>query len=275
MRRKGLGNEPVRKGGIIMVREIKLRNGLNCRDLGGYKSLDGTSIKYGKLIRSGYLTDLDTVDQKKIYDYGVRTVIDLRSPQEVASYPDRLDYQIKYLKIPILRQKLVKSGNEFIDQKGLLADRSKGFRQMMRGYQELICSSESQFAYHHFFVSLLEAPSGGVLFHCSTGKDRTGMIAILLLKLLGLPIEIIKQDYLLSNRFLSLRINERLTEAKIVNTQFAFLKSIFDVSSVREDYFNQIVMQIMQKYGGFSSYFYNQLNLHEREVQLIKNRFLD
>ncbi|MCI1553214.1 MAG: tyrosine-protein phosphatase [Levilactobacillus sp.] len=257
-----------------MVKEIRLKHGFNCRDLGGYNALGGASIKYGKLVRSGYLTELNAVDQKELYDYGIRTVIDLRSPREVTLYPDQLDCRIVYLKIPLSRQNLTDGETKFSELKGPLAERLTGFRQMMKGYQKLICSGEAQHAYRQFFDALLESPAGGVLFHCSTGKDRTGIITILLLKLLDIPINVIKQDYLLSNYFLSRRINERLVEARMINTQDAFLQSIFDVSSVREDYFNQVLMQIKQDYGGFDHYFHNQLNLHDEEVQLFKDRFL-
>lgn len=254
--------------------EIILKKGFNCRDLGGYLTLEHTKVKSRALIRAGYLSDLDAEDQAVLYNYGVRTIIDLRSPQEIESYPDQFDSRTHYLKIPILKQDLTESTISVRNLKDRLTNKKAGVHQMIQTYDQLIDSAEAQSAYHRFFLTLLELPTGGILFHCSTGKDRTGIITIFILKILKVPSEIIKSDYLLSNSLSSLRVNSRINEAKLVKNNRAYLQAIFDLSTVRETYFNQVISVITNKYGGFSAYFHNQLGLSESLMMKIREKFL-
>lgn len=91
------------------MQEINLKNAFNCRDLGGYQTRSGLMVQPKQLIRSGYLSDLDNSDQQALYNYGIRTIIDFRSPLEVRKYPDHYDSRTQYLKIPILKQDLTES----------------------------------------------------------------------------------------------------------------------------------------------------------------------
>ena len=255
--------------------EIVLNHGFNCRDLGGYQTTTGMMVKSKALIRAGYLTDLDAADQTLLYDYGVRTIIDLRSPREVEKYPDQFDSRTRYLKIPILTQDFTESTENVRNLKGRLTNKKAGFQQMTRTYDYLVADSGSQAAYHQFFLTLLELPSEGTLFHCSTGKDRTGMVTMLLLKLLGVPDQTIKSDYLLSNQLSALRVNDRLNEAKAVKNNAAYLQAIFDLSTVRDAYFDQVMTAIMGRYGGVAAYFENQLGLSESAMLKLREKFLE
>ncbi|WP_143463616.1 tyrosine-protein phosphatase [Levilactobacillus enshiensis] len=258
-----------------LAQEIKLNNGFNCRDLGGYQTPNGLMTKHHRLIRSGYLSDLDSVDQKTLYDYGVRTVIDLRSPREVTTYPDRLGSGIRYLQISVSRKDLTESTANLRSLADQLTDKQAGFQLMMHSYRQLIDGMESQQAYHQFFKSLLNATPGGILFHCSSGKDRTGVLTALTLMILGISDKAIKADYLDSNWASAIRINNRLNGAKLVSDNLAYLQSIFDLSIVRDDYFDQMVAVINDQYGGIKAYCREQLRLNEDDLTKLKELFLE
>jgi len=258
-----------------VAQEIKLNNGFNCRDLGGYQASNGSTIKRHQLIRAGYLSDLDGVDQKTLYNYGVRTVIDLRSPMEVMKYPDHLGRIARYLRISVSRRDLTESTANLRGLASQLTDKKAGFQLMMRSYRQLVISTEAQQAYHHFFKSVLNATPGGILFHCSSGKDRTGLLAILTLMMLDVPKETIKVDYLSSNLVSALRINDRLNGAKIVSSNLAYLQSIFDLSIVREEYFKQVISIIDDDFGGGKSYWHEQLGLSEDDLIKLRELFLE
>ncbi|WP_175279893.1 tyrosine-protein phosphatase [Secundilactobacillus collinoides] len=115
--------------------------------------------------------------------------------------------------------------------------------------------------------------ANGVLFHCSTGKDRTGILSIFILSILRVPEKAIMNDYLLSNECSSIRINNRLNEAKTVNNNPAYLQSIFDLSTVRKEYF-ELVISIINNYGGFDSFFHNQIGLSDAVLNQIRDNYL-
>lgn len=75
-------------------------NGFNIRDLGGYKTKDGLTIQSHRLVRGGYLSELNKEDQLKLYNYGIRTIIDLRTPDEIQKYPDKYVSSTEYIKLP-------------------------------------------------------------------------------------------------------------------------------------------------------------------------------
>jgi len=258
-----------------IAREIKLNNAFNCRDLGGYQTSDGLTIKQHQLIRAGYLSDLDSVDQKILYDYGVRTVIDLRSPMEVVKYPDHLGGIARYLRISVSRRDLTESTENLRSLASQLTDKKAGFQLMMRSYRQLVVSTEAQQAYHRFFRSVLNATPGGILFHCSSGKDRTGLLASLILMMLDVPDETVKADYLNSNWVSALRINDHLNGAKLVSGNLAYLQSIFDLSIVREEYFEQVMSIIDDHFGGVKSYWHEQLGLSEDDLIKLRKLFLE
>ena len=257
-----------------MAHEIKLNNGFNCRDLAGYRTHDGEQIKPKKLIRAGYLSDLDNDDQEILYQYGIRTVIDLRSPGEMARYPDHLDSRIRVVKLPISTQDLSTSPTNVRRLSQNLVDKKAGLRQMLQAYEWLITSVEAQAAYRQFMLTLLEPATGGTLFHCSMGKDRTGVLTILILKALMIPDDVVQKDYLMSNELLAVNINQQLSAAKRTSDNLAYLQSIFDISTVRTVYFTRLLDIVTARYGGFSTFFHEQLGLRESDLERFRQLYL-
>lgn len=257
-------------------RVLHLKNGFNFRDLGGYEAAGGKTVKWHKLVRGSYLSDLKQGDQQKLYDYGIRTVIDLRTKEEAVKYPDRLDYYpLRYVSLPVLKQDLTDSSVNVRNLAGQVSDEKAGLHQMHYVYDQLVINEEAQEAYRRFFLTLLNYPSAGVLFHCSTGKDRTGIVAILLLALLGVPEAVIKQDYLMSNDCLLEHIKQRLMAAARIDAHPAYLKSLLDISAVRAAYFDQVVNLINKQFGGFKAYFQNQLGLNLFSILNLRQSLLD
>lgn len=255
-----------------MSKELNIANGVNIRDLGGYPTVDGATIKKHQLIRSGYLSDLTYKDQQTLYDYGVRTIIDLRTAAEVHQYPDHLIPAMKSIHIPVLQERM----GDAVVRKQVFKDpvyNSKaGFQHMLRLYLRLVASPEAHRSYHRFFVALISAlPNGGVLFHCSTGKDRTGIAAMLVLRLLGVVPESIRQDYLLTNELSAVRINQRISEARQVSVTPEYLKSVFDISTVQPLYYDFAEAAIKYLYGNFGTYVKEQLDISDELITALRD----
>lgn len=149
----------------------------NARDLGGYPTKDRGQTTWHRFVRSDRLSFLTDDERAFLYGYGVRTVIDLRGSQEVSDSPDiPIADDVTYRHITLLDlniadsrlDELMKSDREpqALDFYGTILENTEGFRKVVH--------------------AILETPEDAcVLFHCTEGKDRTGILAMLLLSLAG------------------------------------------------------------------------------------------
>lgn len=189
---------------ILTDKLLQLEGTYNARELGGYESQHGGKIKKGKLLRSDGLHQLSSSDESYLLDYGIRTIIDLRSKREFETYPDTLkDHeQIKYHSVPFLDQMLANNG-ELIVQHSL-----------KDVYVQLLEESKKDIQCVIEIIS--KSLNDGVLFHCAAGKDRTGIIAMLLLSICEVKRDIIIQDYSWSAELMEPRFVQQKQELREV-----------------------------------------------------------
>ena len=191
------------------MNKLNFHNQLNFRDLGGYETADGRRIKEGMLYRSGGLYLLTEEERKRFDELNINFILDLRSKSEVAKKPDPTFDGIRILQHSGLEHK---SGKEIdFSPAGMARTGGEGkdqLRKFLGYYAELPIENES------FRILLHEmcAFSSPILFHCASGKDRTGVAAMLVLYLLGVTPETILEDYLLSNEFLKDDVAAELAE---------------------------------------------------------------
>jgi protein-tyrosine phosphatase len=166
-----------------LSRHIRLDGAHNVRDLGGYPAEAGQT-RWGVFFRGDSLHQLTDADIEILLNAGTRTVIDLRHDAEVHAAPNRLAgaAQIAYRHIPIFRGSMSAAG-------GAAHDLRQVYAYMVDHCQAGLGEALS---------ALADAEDGGVLFHCSAGKDRTGIVAALTLGLAGVPDAVIAADYALT-----------------------------------------------------------------------------
>ena len=167
-------------------RRYVLDNLINCRDLGGYPCKDGSVTKFGRLLRAGMPRPLSEKDLRFLEEYGVKAVLDLRGNKEAELYPAFMNCKtdIKYHHVSLLEinpatmdlhRPLIEAYGETIDNYGAAVAESLRF----------ILNSGTPF-----------------LFHCFIGKDRTGMLAAIILHMAGVDEEDIVADYEISYSYL-------------------------------------------------------------------------
>lgn len=165
---------------------LPLDGALNVRELGGYPTANGSQTQYHRFLRSDCLNRLSTYDVRFLYDYGVRAVIDLRDASEVADSPDSLlGSDVAYANIPLLEFNAAEAEKV---QKHL----DENTFSMEAIYRHILEHYEGVRACFRFMA---DAPEGCILFHCAVGKDRTGILAMLLLSLAGVDKWDIVADY--------------------------------------------------------------------------------
>ncbi len=155
---------------------LPLDGAFNVRELGGYPTMNGSWTKHHRFLRADGLARISEYDKRFLYNYGVRAIIDLRDSEEVNNAPDTMIHpDVVYTNIPLLDFNAAE-----VDE--LKKQFDADTFSMENIYQTIL---ENYDAIRACFRFIAEAPEGCVLFHCAVGKDRTGILAMLLLSLAG------------------------------------------------------------------------------------------
>lgn len=177
-------------------RIVELEGGSNFRDLGGYRTASGQTVKTGKLYRTSNMATLTDRDLQTIGALGIRTICDFRGPDEIKAQPSRLPTSnapdIHTLSIMpkvggSVRQIMEAGEARAADVKSLITE---AYRAYARDHVA---------QYRAFFERLTADDRYPIVFHCAAGKDRTGFAAAITLTALGVPKETVFEDYLLTN----------------------------------------------------------------------------
>ena len=158
----------------------------NARDVGGYTTIDGRAVRWGALVRADNVCRLTEDGRAALSAYGVRTVVDLRRGTELAAvaHPYAGGTDPAYVNVDV---------DEAMPE--LLAlQPTEYYGRVLDARAASLAAAVGAFA---------DAPTGGVLFHCQSGKDRTGIVVALLLALAGVPRETIVADYVLTDECLA------------------------------------------------------------------------
>jgi protein-tyrosine phosphatase len=170
---------------VTVDRIIDLEGAVNFRDLGGYATVDGQHTRWRVLFRADGLSELTGDDLAVFRQLGIRTVIDLRTGHELEQ--SRFDVEahpVEFHHFPFIKS--LANDGEF--------DRAPGF--LGAQYRQMLDDAAPQIV---GALSALAAPDARpAVFHCTAGKDRTGLLSALVLSLLGVPEETVVADYALS-----------------------------------------------------------------------------
>ena len=197
--------------------QFSLEGAVNMRDIGGYLNVEDCVVQKHHFIRGANCSKLTENDCVFLYEYGIRAIVDLRSEWESAEAPDHWLY-----KEPIDTYRVSLSGKL---APGAIMKENATLANM---YTEIIESEKGQILK---VMQILASQKGGVLFHCSAGKDRTGLITMMLLKLAGVDNDTICEDYSASEVYLKPLVVEM--KKFFADRNIPFIESLFH--SKKED----------------------------------------
>jgi protein-tyrosine phosphatase len=187
-------------------RHVALEGAVNVRDIGGYRSAYGLEVMRGRLFRGDALSQLTRADVEGLDQLGLRTVIDFRTPGEVLlSGTDRLPYGIEFASLPVTGgdlgsvYELIASGDHERQRRELGDGRAASLMAAIN--REFVADTRQREAFGAALRVVCAAGRLPLLYHCTSGKDRTGWMTAIVLTVLGVPREIVLRDYLLSNDF--------------------------------------------------------------------------
>lgn len=259
----------------------------NARELGGYQTTDGRHIKPGILLRSAKPLTASENDIIRLRDtYHLATIIDLRMSFEREKEPNPTIKGVREIWCPVIDENKIRA-NVNGEKAAAFQNAQNTFEKLKiaikngivhdKMYIDFLADTQGKIGYRLFFKELLQLPTNkSLLFHCSQGKDRTGIAAMLLLSALGVPEETILKDYLLTNTFnASLIEKERL----MLSSQNLSEEEIHAYLSVM-DYVNEQFMQnaldyIHKEYGSPIRYITQELGISENEITQMREKFLE
>ena len=197
----------------MVARHVELDGQSNFRDLGGYETIDGRRVRSGQLYRSGRLTTLSDADVERLTALGIRTVVNLLTVDDVEFYgKDRLPDGATAVSLPIDSDTATRLANDA--SKALKSGDFAALPPDINADIHRLLVHEGRDRYRELLELGADPTRRPLVFHCSHGIHRTGTGAAILLSLLGVPWDTVREDYLLSNVFRADEVRARLGQLR-------------------------------------------------------------
>jgi protein-tyrosine phosphatase len=258
----------------VKRRHLGLEGAPNFRDLGGYATEDGRSVRWGILYRSDNLAHLSDADLETVGSLGIRLVCDFRGPDEKAEEPDRLPAldppAVAELEIVDasfsatgLRDKISSGDLDSVDLRQLLIDANRLFA--------------GRFApqYAAMFERITLAENLPALVHCTAGKDRAGFASALILRTLGVPMETVVEDFLLTNHYTAAKMERTLWMIRAFSLFRTDPERVRPVLGVEPAYLEAAFDEIDARFGSFDRYRREALGLDDARVAAFRELALE
>jgi protein-tyrosine phosphatase len=249
----------------------------NLRDVGGYTTQDGSAVRRGVVYRSDQLNPVTPDDMKKLAALGLRKDFDLRTAAERQKRPDQLPPGVEEVWLNVLAdaegsgpagiEKLLSNPKE---ANKVLGD-GKAAEEFVKAYRQFITLPSAKASFHKLFVGLGEEGQVPSLYHCTTGKDRTGWATAALLTLLGVPKDEVYVDYLRSNDYI-LPAYKKFIDHFVAEGGDPSIPP--NILGVKTEYLQASFDEVTSQYGSIEGYFEKGLGIDKAGQQRLRDRFL-
>ncbi len=261
---------------LVPGQNIPIKTLPNLRDLGGYATADGSTVKRGILYRSVGLGRLDDEDLTRLEELRIETIFDLRTAAEREASPDR-EIGAREIALDVLAGD---EGSAAANITAIVTDPGKvdemlgggrGADLLQNAYRQLIQLPSARDSYSRFFTELAGEADLPALFHCTTGKDRTGWAAASTLLFLGVSEEDVYHDYLLTNKQLLPALEPMLDEFKQAGGNPELLRPVLGVDRA---YLTTAIELMKTEYGTIDAYMSEGLQLDDALLAELRSRLL-
>lgn len=224
-----------------------------------FRDLSYLGLKEGMICRSDVLYQLSSEEKKFLKkDHNIRITIDLRRKEERHRLKDSFIFGTRHYALPLAAGGEIKT----IELMGMTLPDMKAF------YKEIVGPSKKKI-WTKIFKLLLKNNNKGILYHCSSGKDRTGVLTAVILYVLGFDKETIYQDYLLTNES-PLYYKEHVPEQLNDEQKEAFLEYF----KARKEYLDISFNEIDAQFGSLDNFLVENCSLNEEKIKRLKAKYL-
>ncbi|KOU15775.1 MULTISPECIES: tyrosine-protein phosphatase [Streptomyces] len=261
------------------IRQIVLQGAVNVRDLGGHRTWTGGQVRQGLVYRSDALSKLTDTDVTTVSGLGLTKVIDFRIPMEVQyDGADRLPAGLSPTARPVSDLGLygtlvgaIGSGDPVKQEQMLGGGRAEAYMRDI--YRTFVTSPENRAQFAATLREIADGRQGPVLYHCTSGKDRTGWMSYVLLRALAVPEDTAERDYLASNTFRAAydaKVRAGLKQSgRMQNPDL-----LIPLQEVRQDYLDSATAQLEADYGSFYGYLTQGLGLDLRTLAKLQTKLV-
>ncbi len=277
------------KTSVLAQQFLPVKGIVNARDLGGYKAAGGRRVKDGRLIRSAHLAEATGSDLRYLAGLPVTTVIDFRKEEEKVGKVNKTVEGSQYICLPIdasgnaaasatEEEKKKFTGRKKFDVKKIIVmaafnDKAKAVARNM--YPVLLFSPECQSQFAEFFRLVLRAENGAVLYHCTQGKDRTGIASALLLAALGADRETIISDFDATNHVYGADVKKYSRRVRFWGGKEDEVGVVKAFLGANTENFILALDEVDRQYGSIDAYLRGPIGLTDEDIKLLRERYLE
>lgn len=261
---------------------------LNKRDLGGYVAQDGRKVRSGMLLRSAHLADATDADIAYLKSLPVTLVVDFRTEVDLKGKPNRDIPGARYVNLPVdasgnaaatatEEEKKKVTGRKKFEVKKIIMfaafnDKAKVIAREM--YPTLLFDPECQQQFARFLHLVVDMENGTILYHCTQGKDRTGIASALLLAALGADRDTIVADFDATNKTYEKDVRKYSRHVRFwggKEEEIAVVKAFLGCNT---DNFIKALDAVDSKYGSMEAYLKGPMGLTDEDILILRDRYL-
>lgn len=265
--------------GVFATRLVEVTTIDNFRDLGGYITEDGKTVKWGYFYRCASLGVVNERDKAYLESMRIATIFDFRSKMEVDAENDIELNNCKYINESGIKGfDSIFNDKENFDMKRLIMDviklpeKIKEIQEfVVGGYKTMVKENE---AFKILFDTIKNTEKLPLVFHCTAGKDRTGVAGALILLALGVGEDKVIEDYCLSNIYREVTNEKQLSEIRKYVKDESIIDVIKNLFMVKKEYLMFTLATIKEKYSTYQDYVINELGVSQEELEIFRNNYL-
>lgn len=240
----------------------------NIRDLGGIKTSDGKVVKDHMIIRSAALNQMSKEEYEYLLkEYDLKLILDFRTHRSFTNKKDMIDNRVKNYNLITI---------PFLDHQGYNHDipcKPECFFTYV--YLSLATLETSHEAYRSFFRHIIDQKEGGILWHCTSGKDRTGIATYLFMHALGCNEEECINEYLKTNEYTSKVYDRVIKELQAKNELTPKERDWQETNYIANlDFFNSWKQAIVSQFNTVDNYIEKILGITKNDKEILRKRYL-
>ena len=279
------GEAPDGLSELAQAHVIPLEGVSNARQLGGYVTEDGRTVRENVLLRSGELTEATEEDLRILSeDYHVTTVVDLRNASEIAEKPEPAVGDAMIVHIALRDESITLPLLGGSGESGEMEDPNKRFIDQLRAgwnplnenmYVDVIKTDVAAAGLREFIDLLLAQEEGtAILWHCSGGKDRTSIAAVVVLTLLGVDEETILEEFALTNELTAEEIDEKVEASRAYTDDEDELALVRATAAASTEYMALAFDYAEEQSGSMFDFIRERCGVTDEEIELLRDMYL-